>query len=65
MEPATVRYCLLTMAAAAPRYAETPTPSRTEESPTNDLTSVTPNAYVASETGVAPAAVRAVERNET
>lgn len=40
MEPAAVRYASLAMAAAAPRYADTPTPSRTEASWTKDLASV-------------------------
>ena len=40
MEPATVRYCLLVMAAAAPKYALTPTLSRTEERAANEAGSV-------------------------
>ena len=31
IEPATVRYCLLVIKPAAPRYALVPTPSSTEE----------------------------------
>lgn len=45
------------MSAAAPRYADTPTPSSTEAVAMNMSTEVTPNAYVHSATGVAPAAV--------
>ena len=31
MLPGTVRYCLLVMSGAPPRYADVPTPSRTED----------------------------------
>jgi hypothetical protein len=40
MEPAAVRYVLLMMSAAAPRYAETPTPSRMDAVARKVLTSL-------------------------
>lgn len=45
------------MEAAAPRYADTPTPSRTEAVATKEATEVTPKAYLHSSTGDAPAAM--------
>ena len=37
IEPATVRYSLEDTKGAAPRYADVPTPSRTEDSVMNDV----------------------------
>jgi hypothetical protein len=47
---------------AAPRYAETPTPSITEANAMKDSGSVIGNLYVHAATGVAPAAVRPASR---
>jgi hypothetical protein len=45
------------MLAAAPRYAETPTPSRTLAKATKDFTSVDGKAYVHSLTAASPSAL--------
>ncbi len=53
------------MDAAAPRYAETPTPSRRLDRVMKDLTSVIPNEYWSSLVGVILAAVRASTKKLT
>ncbi len=62
IEPAAVRYDLEVTREAAPRYAETPTPSITEANAMKDSGSVIGNLYVHAATGVAPAAVRPASR---
>lgn len=56
MEAATVRVDLLLSSPPAPRYALVPTPSKIEESATNDATSVSGKLYVHGWTAALPRA---------